>query len=286
MNHLFCFGFGLTARTLCSQLDRRHWRVSATSRSAEGCAAIRAAGAEALSFTALAALPGHVTHLLMSAPPGDGGDPVLAALGDSIAARARDIAWAGYLSTTGVYGDHAGGWISEDTQASPLTSRGARRLAAENAWLSLWRDRGLPIHIFRLAGIYGPGRNALEGLLSGTAKHIVKEGQVFSRIHAADIAGILQASMAKPHPGRIYNCADDLPTPPGEVIVHAACLLGLEPPPAQSPEQAGLSAMALSFYGESKRVANRRVKTELGYRFLYPTYREGLAALHAAPAAG
>jgi nucleoside-diphosphate-sugar epimerase len=279
MNHLLCFGFGYSAASLAAQLDSSRWRITGTSRSDDGVRAIAAKGFDAIQFDGLGEIPESVTHVLSSAPPDEVGDPVLARFGTQLAHRKRPLSWAGYLSTTGVYGDHAGGWVDEDTPSNPATERGRRRVRAEEAWMALFHVQGLPVHIFRLAGIYGPGRNQLQALRDGEARCIIKPGQVFSRIHVEDIAGILLASLAHPNPGRAYNCADDEPAPPQEVIMHAAKLLGIEPPPPENFSTATLSPMARSFYAESKRVANARVKTELGYRFLYPTYREGLAAL-------
>jgi nucleoside-diphosphate-sugar epimerase len=219
-----------------------------------------------------------VTHLLVSVPPGLAGDPVLAVHGDDIAGI-EDLAWLGYLSTTGVYGDRGGGWVDETAELSPSGERGRRRVAAEAGWLELWRDRGVPVHIFRLAGIYGPGRNPFDALRAGTAKRIDKPGQVFSRIHVADLASVLVASIARPRPGAVYNVCDDDPAAPEAVVAHAAALLGLPEPPLVPLEVAELSAMARSFYDDNKRVSNRLIKNELGVTLRYPDYRAGLAAI-------
>ncbi|HTN98511.1 MAG TPA: SDR family oxidoreductase, partial [Nordella sp.] len=268
--HLFCFGLGFSGQTLARRLTAKGWTVTGTSR---------AGGDGTLAFDGSTPLPESafdgVTHLLISVPPGAHGDPVLAAHADDLRRRARQLHWAGYLSTTGVYGDRHGDWVDETSPLAPSTERGHRRLAAETHWQSL----GLPLHIFRLAGIYGPGRNQLVSILDGTAKRIVKEGQIFSRIHVEDIAGGLEASIARPDPGRAYNVCDDEPCPPQEVVAFAAQLLKRAAPPEIAFEAADLSAMAKSFYAESKRVSNKRIKEELGYRLLYPTYREGLSAL-------
>ena len=277
MNSLFCFGLGYTARALAQCLQAEHWTVAGTSR--DGAAA----GDATIPFDGRQALPGdaldNVTHILVSIPPDEDGDPVLRCCSGELIARARRLAWVGYLSTTGIYGDHAGGWVDEDTPRAPLTDRARRRVAAEDGWLALQRDQGVPVHVFRLAGIYGPGRNQVVALLDGSAKRIIKHNQVFSRIHVDDIAGVLRASMARPNPGRIYNVADDEPAPPQDVVVFAAYLLGRPAPPEVAFEQAGLSPMARSFYSESKRISNRRIRQELGYELRYPTYREGLTAL-------
>jgi nucleoside-diphosphate-sugar epimerase len=279
MPHLLCFGFGFSARALATRLISSGWTVSATSRSAAGRDDVAAAGAKPWSFPPPSEALDGVTHVLVSAPPGEAGDPVLVAHGEEFVRRARQLEWVGYLSTTGVYGDRGGEKVDEDSPLEPTTERGRRRLQAEMAWLDLWRRYGVRVHIFRLAGIYGPGRNQLMSVLDGTARRIIKPGQVFSRIHVEDIAGVLQASIARPHPGRAYNVCDDEPCSPQDVVAFAARLLGRPIPPDIPFEEAELSPMARSFYAESKRVSNHRLKDELGYRLLYPTYREGLMAL-------
>jgi nucleoside-diphosphate-sugar epimerase len=220
-----------------------------------------------------------VTHIVDSASPGAEGDPVIARNRLQLASRARQVTWAAYLSTTGVYGDHAGGWVDEDTPLTPNTERGWKRVEAETQWLDLWRETGFPIHLFRLAGIYGPGRNQLLSIRDGSARRIIKPAQVFSRIHVEDIARVLEASMAHPHPGRAYNVCDDEACPPQDVIAYAAELLGRPVPPGIPFAAADLSPMARSFYADSKRVSNARIRSELGVTLAYPTYREGLTAL-------
>lgn len=279
LNHLLCFGFGFSARAFAARLDGRAWKISATSRDAEGIAEINAQGFHGLPFDHTLQLAPDVTHLLISAPPGEHGDPVLQLVEAQLRRLKKNLKWVGYLSTTGVYGDRGGDWVDEDSPLEPTTARGQRRLEAERRWLRLHRDFGLQVHLFRLAGIYGPGRNTLLNLRDGSAKRIIKPGQIFSRIHVEDIAGVLAASIAKPTPGRAYNVCDDEPCPPQEVVEFAANLLGLPLPPEIPFEQAELSPMAKSFYAESKRVSNTRIKAELGYRLIYPNYREGLRAL-------
>jgi nucleoside-diphosphate-sugar epimerase len=276
MNHLFCFGFGFSAQTLAAQLDPDQWRISGTSRSTEGAAAINRLGYEGLKFDEIKTLPSTVTHILSSVPPDKDGDPVLRHFARDIAARAKTLLWVAYLSTTGVYGDRGGAMIDETANLQPNGERGQRRVDAEKAWASI---PTLPLHIFRLPGIYGKGRSQLEAVRDGTARRVIKQGQIFSRIHVEDIAGILQASIAKPHPGQVYNVADDEPCPPQDVVTYACHLLGVQPPPEVSFEDADLSPMARSFYADSKRVSNHRIKTELGYRLKYPNYRVGLEAL-------
>lgn len=289
--HLFCFGFGYSAQALAANLLGQGWQVSGTSRGAAPKGEQQASGAMLYGFSGeeqgaagsdelLSALA-TADHLLISIPPAVTGDPVLAAFGGHIAAN-RALAWVGYLSTTGVYGNHDGAWVTEDSPLRPTSDRSRWRQAAEDAWLDCWRQHDCPLHIFRLAGIYGPGRNALETVLSGKAKRIDVPGQVFGRIHVEDIAAVLAASIAQPNPGRVYNVSDDLPAAPAEVVAYACDLLGKAPPPLQSLEAAGLSPMGRSFYADNKRVANDRLHAELGVRFRYPDYRAGLTALAAA----
>ncbi|WP_299746711.1 SDR family oxidoreductase [uncultured Tateyamaria sp.] len=275
---LLSFGHGYSAKALTELLIPQGWRVIGTTRSADKAAALTATGVEPLIF------PGDdvndairsATHLLISAGPDGEGDPVLRAVGDQIRARADQFEWAGYLSTTGVYGDHGGEWVDEDTPLSPSTRRGQWRKDAEAAWQAI---PGLPVHIFRLAGIYGPGRGPFAKVRAGTARRIIKPNQVFSRTHVEDIAQIVAASIARPAPGTAYNVCDDDPAPPQDVIEYAAQLLGLPTPPAEDFETAEMTPMARSFYAESKRVRNDRIKDELGVKLLYPTYKVGLTAL-------
>ena len=279
---LISFGHGYVAQALGQALLADGWQVFGTTRDASRADALTNTGVTPLLWSdegAIRAAMGQASHLLASAAPGPQGDPVLAAFGPAIAAAAPRLRWAGYLSTTGVYGDHQGAWVDEDTPLTPSTARGQARVLAEAEWQAL---TALPLHIFRLAGIYGPGRGPFAKLRAGTAQRIVKPGQVFSRIHRDDIVRVLRASMAHPNPGRMYNLCDDDPAPPQDVIGHAAQLLGLPMPPEIAFDQADLGPMARSFYAESKRVSNARIKQELGVSLAYPTYRQGLASLLAA----
>jgi nucleoside-diphosphate-sugar epimerase len=282
---LLCFGLGYSARVLADRLVREGWRVRGTSRGAEQAAALCAAGYDTHRFDRehplLAGAFDGVTHVLVSVPPDEAGDPVFDTHAGEIAAIPR-LAWLGYLSTTGVYGDRAGGWVDEDSELRPSGVRGRRRVMAEAEWLDLWRGRGVAVHIFRLAAIYGPGRSPFEALRAGTAKRIAKSGQVFSRIHVEDLAGVLAASIPQPRPGAIYNVCDDEPAAPETVVAHAAALLGIAPPPLVPFEEADLPPMARSFYEDSKRVSNTLIKTELGVKLRYPDYRAGLAGILAA----
>ena len=271
--HLFCFGLGYSARALAAKLKEEGWCIAGTCRDAGESVALTALGYEIHPFDDKAALAG-TTHLLSSAPPGPGGDPVLERHGDAIAGL-PDLRWAGYLSTTGVYGDRKGGWVDEESSLRPTGIRGQRRRAAEAAWCAL----GLPIHLFRLAGIYGPGRNALETVRRGGARRIVKPDQVFSRIHIDDIAAVLRASIKTPSPGAVYNVCDDEAAPPQDVITFACGLLAVAPPPCIAFADAELSDMARSFYRDNKRVSNCRIKNDLGVTLRWPTYRDGLRGL-------
>lgn len=275
---LLSFGHGFSARALAPRLIDQGWRVIGTTRSAEKAEAIAATGVEPVIWPGsdLSEALAAADALLISAGPGPDGDPVLGALRDEITAAAPRFEWVGYLSTTGVYGDHAGGWVDETAPLTPSTRRGQARVAAEAAWQAI---PDLKLHIFRLAGIYGPGRGPFAKVRNGTARRIIKPGQVFSRIHVDDIAQVLQASLARPNPGAIYNLCDDDPAPPQDVIAYAAALLDLPLPPAVDFETADMTPMARSFYAESKKVRNDRIKQELDIQLQYPDYRTGLEAL-------
>ena len=276
MNTLLSIGHGYSAQALARRLLPQGWQIIGTTRTEAGAKALRATGIDALVWPEadLSGALAKATHLLTSVAPGDS-DPVLQAIGPQIARSA--LKWVGYLSTTAVYGHHNGDWVDETTALAPTTARGAARVQAEADWTAL----GLPLHIFRLAGIYGPGRGPFEKVRDGTARRIHKAGQVFSRIHVDDIAHVLHAALQRPHPG-IYNVCDDDPASPEDILGLAADMLGLPPPPIVPYEQAEMTPMARSFYAENKRVRNDRIKTVLGVTLDYPTYREGLAAILAA----
>ncbi len=284
MNKLFCFGLGYSARVLAARLAAAGWRIAGTSRSRDGATRIAEAGYDAFEFDGTRSVPTisealqDTTHVLTSVPPDANGDPVLRCHGQDLATSAN-VSWIGYLSTVGVYGDHQGAWIDETTPANPQSERARRRLDAENAWRTLGKNAGKPVTIFRLPGIYGPGRSALDNLRRGTARRLVKKGQVFNRIHVEDIARVLEAAMTKGGQHEIYNIADDEPAPTPDTVAYAAELLGIPPPPEIAFEDAELSEMARSFYAENKRVRNHRIKSDLGVTLTYPTYREGLAAI-------
>lgn len=280
--NLFVFGLGFTARRFVERASGRFARVAATvtdpSRAGAGLGdvALRAYGPET-DDARIAADLAESDVLLVSAPPTRDGDTVLARYRAAIAGSR--IGWIGYLSTIGIYGDQQGAWIDETTRPNPSSLRSHARIETETQWLALGAETGKPVQVFRLSGIYGPGRNPIVKLREGKSQRIIKPGQVFNRIHVDDIATTLLASLDRPRAGAIYNVTDDEPTPPQVVTEYAAALAGLPPPPEIDFETADLSPMARSFYGENKRVRNRLIREELGVNLAYPTFREGLAAL-------
>lgn len=282
MTRLFCFGFGYTAAALADRLaaDATVQIAGTRTRGSDGAGGvgITAFAGDERSRDVLDQLTG-VTHVLVSIPPDLEGDPALRCFGADLAAL-PSLEWVGYLSTIGVYGDCGGAWIDETAPLRPGNERSYRRVAAEQAWRTFAQTCGKRVQIFRLPGIYGPGRSAIDTLRQGTARRIVKPGQVFNRIHVDDIALTLHAAMlATGARHEVFNVCDDEPSPPQDVIAHAAELLGLPVPPEVPFSQAALSPMARSFYEECKRVRNDRIKQSLGVNLLYPTYREGLLAI-------
>lgn len=277
---LFCFGLGYTGARLARALHASGWQVSGTSRDLD---VLRELDVDGISGTSLedAVIPPGTSHMLCTIPPGEAGDPVILSHAKHIAA-VEGLVWLGYLSTTGVYGDRGGETVDESDAPAPGNARSRRRLAAEQAWLDLGRAQSVPVHIFRLAGIYGPGRSVLDSVRAGTAKRIDKPGHRFSRVHVDDIVQTLVASMAKPRAGAIYNVCDDEAAEPAAVVAHACNLLGIAPPPLEKFDAGTLSAMAQSFWAENRGVWNGRIKRELGVTLAYPDYRAGLAALLAA----
>lgn len=291
MPRLFCFGLGYTATRLALRVIARGWQVAGTCSGPEKQAELDALGIEAHRFDEDRPLadPDMVlagtTHLLASVPPVErdepSGDTVLDHHRDAVV-RIAGLSWAGYLSTASVYGDHEGAWVDEGAETTPSGACGQRRLKAEEAWLALWYDHGVPVHIFRLSGIYGPGRSAIDQVRNGRAQRIHKPGHVFNRMHVDDAVAVLQSSMARPNPGAVYNCSDDEPVPSEVVVAHAYRLLDMPVPPLVPFFKAELSPLAESLYADNTRLSNRRIKEELGIQLSYPSYREGLASQLAA----
>ncbi|PIE17006.1 MAG: NAD(P)-dependent oxidoreductase [Rhodobacterales bacterium] len=285
-NRLLSFGHGYSAQALGRRLIPEGWQITGTSRSPEKLEAIKAQGATGLLWPddagngQLHDAIASASHILTSAAPTENGDPVLADFREQIAAAGPHLKWVGYMSTTGVYGDHQGAEVDETTPLSPSVKRSDRRALAEAAWQELADQAGFPLYIFRIAGIYGPGRDPFTRLRNGTARCIIKKNQFFSRVHVDDIANIIHASIQRPYPGgRIYNTCDDLPAPPEDVVRHAARLMDAPPPPDEDFETAEMHPMARSFYSDSRKVSNARIRNELGVELLYPTYHEGLQAI-------
>ncbi len=279
---LFTFGYGFSAAALGARLKAEGWSLAASYRRPEDSERLAGLGVEPVSVhdqEGLAAQLKAADAVLVTAAPDTEGCPGLRALVPAMARGGAFPDWLGYLSTTGVYGDRQGGWAFESSRLAAQSMEGARRVAAERDWLDVGKGMGLTTTIFRLPGIYGPGRSTFDRLRSGRAKRITAPGQVFSRIHVDDLAAGLAASIARPRAGGIYNLCDDAPAPNSEVVAYAAELLGLPVPPEIPVEDANLAGPAQRFYAESKRVSNARAKAELGWRPAYPTYREGLAAI-------
>jgi nucleoside-diphosphate-sugar epimerase len=282
MTALVCLGFGYCARFYVAEFGSRFDRVIGTSRSAD---TVAPGGVQMLTFDGIRPSPqlrdaiSNTSHLLISAAPGETGDPVLAALGNDIAAAAK-LQSIVYLSSLGVYGDHGGAWIDETAPTIPPHTRGAARVDAELAWQALGRQRNTPVAILRLGGIYGPGQNAFVRLLAGRAHRIDKPGHVSNRIHVADIARAIDAAFARRF-DRIVNVTDGEPAPPGDQIEFAAKLLGVAPPPVLSFDEAKrtLSPFLMSFYDGCARIRNDKLKNALGVTLRYPDYRVGLQAL-------
>jgi nucleoside-diphosphate-sugar epimerase len=282
---LFCFGLGYSARRVIARAG--NVEASGATLRAEAASAWRREGVAAFAFedghdeAALLAALSRAEILLVSAPPGEAGDPALARFARQIAA-APELSRILYLSSVGVYGDYGGAWVDEAAPPFPTSARARARLVAEDQWRALGRARGVAVDILRLAGIYGPGRNALINLRAGAARRVVKPGQIFNRIHVEDLAEVARRLMEAGGPGEVWNVADEEPAPPQDVVAFAADLLGMAPPPEEAFEAAELSPMARSFYRDNRRVSVEKLRRRLDYRWLYPTYREGLRALAAA----
>ena len=282
---LLIFGFGFTGRAITRRLKPQGWSVAGTWRAETDPTRISAEGAEPVASSDEAALEAEAARadaILITAPPGPAGCPALPLMTSALARARAFPAWIGYLSTTGVYGDRGGRWVTERSRLAAQSVEGARRAGAERDWLQAGAGMGLCVTVFRLPGIYGPGRSPFDRLRAGTARRIVAPGQIFSRIHVDDLAAGLAASIAHPRPGGIYNLCDDEPAPNSEVAAYAAGLLGMAPPPEVPLDLNAMAPSARRFYAETKRVSNALAKAELGWRPTYPTYREGLRAVLAA----
>jgi len=283
-NRLFCFGYGYSCDYLGHALGKNGgWSFAGTTRDLEKKDFMKQQGIKPYVFNYHKPLadPGlflqGVTHLIISTPPDDDGDPVFLAHANDILAIPT-LEWIGYLSSSVVYGDRGGGWVDENSEVRPSTQRGSRRHKAEDQWLSLFYKKQAPVHIFRLAGIYGPGRSALDSIRAGIARRINKPGHAFSRIHVEDIVNVILASFAKPNPGAIYNVCDDKAAPSHEIISYACKLLDAYPPPLENFDEIDMAPMARSFYTDNKRMHNNRIKEELGVNLLYSDYKSGLDA--------
>lgn len=284
-NKLFCFGYGYVAQALARdlKLKDKNFTIGGTTRDLDKMRQLRRDGIDAHLFDEEHPLADPLmilkdtTHLLLSIPPDDQGDPAFVLHAEDIL-RIPSIQWIGLLSSTAVYGDRDGGVVDENSEVRPTNKRGSRRALAEQQWLSLYETYNMPVHIFRLAGIYGPGRSALDAVRAGNSRRISKPGHAFSRIHVDDIVQTLEASMHTPHPGGIYNLADDGPSPSHEVIAYACAKLGLMPGPIIPFEQADMAPMARSFYLDNKRIDASKIKRELGVTLMHPDFRSGIDA--------
>ncbi len=281
-NKLFCFGYGYTGDYLGHELLKSGlWQISGSTRDLEKRKQLQDRGIDAHIFDKDHPLVDPqlilqgVTHLLISTPPDDEGDPAFLMHARDIL-KVKSLKWVGYLSTTGVYGDRGGDWVDETSEIRPTTKRGSRRAKAEEQWLSLHKSDQLPVHIFRLSGIYGPGRSALDSVRAGVARCIRKEGHAFGRIHVEDIVQVLHKSMDMPRPGEIYNVTDSSPAPSHEVIAYACELLKRPVPPIIDFEAADLAPITRSFYLDNRRVRNEKIKYELGVTLKYDNFRDGL----------
>ena len=289
MHHLLALGFGYSARRLAGVLQEDsdpHWRITGTRATGVGGIPKNDSGAmviEGVTFgTGSLADPvadaiSSATHLLVSVPPDAEGDPVLRSVSAYIGPGA--LQWVGYLSTTGVYGDHGGSWVDETTPPAPASPRTQRRVDAEEGWSSLCAALGVPLQIYRLSGIYGPGRSVVDRLLEGSARRIVKKGHVFNRVHVDDLARAVASGVRRPDRSGVFNLADDLPSSAEEPVLYAAGLMDVDPPPPIQYEKADLGPMGRSFYESSRRVRNDRAKRELGWSLAFPTYREGIRSI-------
>ena len=285
MTHLLILGAGFSGKAIGETFKAAGFSVSGTTRSAEKAESLRALGIAPILYDGgdisggLVADMARATHVVQSIAPGKDGDPLFRAGSPALSTLMPKLEWAGYLSTVGVYGDHKGGWVDEDTVLNPVSVRSVERVEAENSWLGFGTASHLPVAVLRLAGIYGPGRNALRNMEEGTARRLIKKDQVFNRIRVEDIGGSA-LFLAQTRLGGVWNITDDEPGPPQDVVAEAARLMAMPTPPDIPFETAELSPMARSFYGENKRVSNAKLRAA-GFEFRFPNYRQSLAELHA-----
>ncbi len=280
---LFCFGYGYSCERLGQALNQlpSEWKISGTTRDDDRYNQLKEIGVKPHYFDNNRPLCDaaytlqDATHLLISIPPDKNGDNAFRAHAEEIS-QLKNLEWIGYLSTTAVYGDRNGRWVDEESEISPSSQRGTRRAMAEEQWLSLYQNYGLPVHIFRLAGIYGPGRSAIDSVRAGIARRIHKRGHAFGRIHVDDIVGTLIKSFLNPQPGQIYNVCDNMPAPSHEVISFTCSLIGKKEPPLIDFEDANLAPITRSFYNDNRRTRNEKIKHELGVELKYPDYKTGL----------
>lgn len=283
--NLLCFGAGYSAKRISKNLLKKGWQVSGTCRTYESAKFLSAIGVEPLVFYRNEFTPelkskiAQATHIIISIPPDSLGDPVLNVFKNELLCKTNPIQWIGYFSSTGVYGDHHGEWVDEQSKTKTVNEQGLQRLNAEREWLMLYKYFSLPIHIFRIAGIYGPQRNPLDQARIGKAQRIFKEDFVFSRIHVDDIANAIECSIAKPNPGSIYNLADDEPAPYHEVVEYAYRLLNMKMPPLKPIEAADISSIQRLFFSESRKISNLKISKELKVIMKYPNFRKGLLSL-------
>lgn len=281
--HLFCFGYGYVAEALSEQLRIHGWTISGTTTDPNKAMKMAENGIRAYVFDPNLSLCDpygalkDVTHILVSVPPAEYGDIVLDMHEEDIE-QLKNLEWIGYLSSTSIYGNQDGGKVDETCLPAPTSKRGSLRMKSEQQWQQFYNDTKMPLHIFRLAGIYGPGRSALNAVRAGNSRRIDKPGHAFNRIHLDDIVQILIASMNNPKPNEIYNLADDNPAPSHEVIAYACTLLGMDVPPLIPFESVEMAPIVRSFYADNKRIKNDKIKKKLGVTLLHPDYKSGLNA--------
>ena len=283
-NILLIFGFGYTAKFLCQKFSKKNWEVFCTTRFKEKAKEIKSLNATPIFFDdeeKIESVLSKNSYILSTAPPENSKDPVVENYGHLLKKNSERVKWAGYLSTTSVYGDKKGEWVTEDTELEPNLERSISRVAAENSWIKLGENLLIKTVIFRLAGIYGPGRSLVDRLMKDEDVYIVdKPAHLFNRIHVDDIVGAIEMAISSKSEAKIFNLSDDLPAKQLDVAKFAANLLKRKSPQTVSLESDLVSEMARSFYKEEKKVSNTRLKDELGYKLVFPSFKEGLFSIH------